>query len=246
MQTSALRPLTLGEVLDVAFGLYRSRFSALVTIALASQSLPLLLGVYVESAGGSSEHPFYYFGVQVLALVAATIGTAACTFLISDTYLGVSSGAAEALARAMPLIGRLVMVSIMVGLLVFVGFMLLIVPGCILLGGLWVSSAVAVVESPPSASAALSRAWKLSEGFRGKVLLTMLTGLILFLVPSLALGVVAAGAGAGAVALGALVSLLQVLLYPFLYVLTTVLYYDLRVRKEGFDLELLASALQPA
>jgi len=26
----------------------------------------------------------------------------------------------------------------------------------------------------------------------------------------------------------------------------TVLYYDLRVRKEGFDLELLASSLQPA
>ena len=40
-------------------------------------------------------------------------------------------------------------------------------------------------------------------------------------------------------------ALLQVLAYPFLYVVTTVLYYDLRVRKEGFDLELLASTLQP-
>ena len=41
-------------------------------------------------------------------------------------------------------------------------------------------------------------------------------------------------------------SLLSILIYPFFYVVLTVLYYDLRVRKEGFDLELLASALQPA
>ena len=41
-------------------------------------------------------------------------------------------------------------------------------------------------------------------------------------------------------------SVLQIFIYPFVYVVMTVLYYDLRVRKEGFDLELLASALQPA
>ena len=35
------------------------------------------------------------------------------------------------------------------------------------------------------------------------------------------------------------------LIYPFFYVVLTVLYYDLRVRKEGFDLELLASSLRP-
>jgi hypothetical protein len=42
------------------------------------------------------------------------------------------------------------------------------------------------------------------------------------------------------------VAVVQMLLYPLLYCVLTVAYYDLRVRKEGFDLEVLASNLQPA
>ena len=44
----------------------------------------------------------------------------------------------------------------------------------------------------------------------------------------------------------AVVGVMQMLLYPLLYCVLTVAYYDLRVRKEGFDLEVLASTLQPA
>jgi hypothetical protein len=38
----------------------------------------------------------------------------------------------------------------------------------------------------------------------------------------------------------------RLLLTPILYCLITLVYYDLRVRKEGFDLEMLAASLQPA
>ena len=44
----------------------------------------------------------------------------------------------------------------------------------------------------------------------------------------------------------ALQSLLQVLITPLFYCLLTVAYYDLRVRKEAFDLEVLASSLASA
>ncbi|MEZ0333151.1 MAG: hypothetical protein ACAI18_04020, partial [Gemmatimonadales bacterium] len=43
-----------------------------------------------------------------------------------------------------------------------------------------------------------------------------------------------------------LAGLVQLLVYPLFYCVLTVAYYDLRVRKEGFDLEVLASTLQPA
>ena len=118
MDASALRPLSLGEILDVSFGLYRSRFSNLLTVALATQAVPLLLEVYVESAGGVSEHPFFWLGVRILTVVTGTIGTAASTFVVSDSYLGRESGPGAALARAMPLVGTLIGVSIMVGFLV--------------------------------------------------------------------------------------------------------------------------------
>ena len=55
----------------------------------------------------------------------------------------------------------------------------------------------------------------------------------------------ALGATPGTLTL-AVVGVVQMLLYPLLYCVLTVAYYDLRVRKEGFDLEVLASTLQPA
>jgi hypothetical protein len=96
----------------------------------------------------------------------------------------------------------------------------------------------------------MGRSWELTRGFRGKVFLTMLVAFLLLLVPGIALGGVGflLGESDGILALLILVleSVLQIFIYPFIYVVMTVLYYDLRVRKEGFDLELLASSLQPA
>jgi hypothetical protein len=78
---------------------------------------------------------------------------------------------------------------------------------------------------------------------------------MLLYVPIIALGTIAtvvlpSGGAAGGLTPGlmtlAVVGVLQMLLYPLLYCVLTVAYYDLRVRKEGFDLEVLASTLQPA
>ena len=44
----------------------------------------------------------------------------------------------------------------------------------------------------------------------------------------------------------AVAGVVQLFLYPLFYCVLTVAYYDLRVRKEGFDLEMLAASLQPA
>jgi membrane protein YdbS with pleckstrin-like domain len=41
-------------------------------------------------------------------------------------------------------------------------------------------------------------------------------------------------------------AVIQLFLYPLVYCVLTVAYYDLRVRKEGFDLEVLAQTLQTA
>jgi hypothetical protein len=54
------------------------------------------------------------------------------------------------------------------------------------------------------------------------------------------------GGSVGMVAVIAIGGLVQMFIYPLFYCVLTVTYYDLRVRKEGFDLELLASTLQSA
>jgi hypothetical protein len=81
---------------------------------------------------------------------------------------------------------------------------------------------------------------------------------IVFYIPFFAIAMVAGVTGAltptvaGAPVQGSLLvvsvggAILQIVLYPFLYCILVTAYYDLRVRKEGFDLELLAQALAPA
>lgn len=245
----ALRPLSLGEVLDVSFGLYRSLFVPLVVVAVICQTIPMVLAVYMGASGTLFVNITLSLLYLALAVILGAIGVAASTFIVSDAYLGRETSATVALQRATTLLGRLMVISFLTSILVGLGFMLLIVPGIILLSGLVLSTVVAVLESPPSATVAMGRSWDLTRGFRGKVFLTMLVAFLLLLVPSIAIGGASAllGDAAAAVSLVVLVleSVLQIFIYPFVYVVMTVLYYDLRVRKEGFDLELLASSLQP-
>jgi hypothetical protein len=97
----------------------------------------------------------------------------------------------------------------------------------------------------------MGRSWQLTRGFRRRAFGAIVIAFLLILLPAMALGTIAAmvgGASEGAVSMIVLLfeSMLQLLAYPFFYVLTTLFYYDLRVRKEAYDLEMLASRLQPA
>lgn len=98
----------------------------------------------------------------------------------------------------------------------------------------------------------LSRSWGLTTGHFVRVALTMfivvmLTVVLTYIVvipaqlAALALQVVSA-VGAQAVS-GAAVMLTQVLLQPVQIVATVLIYYDLRIRKEGFDLVMMAETI---
>ena len=134
---------------------------------------------------------------------------------------------------------------------VFIVFFIL--PGVVLLCGLLLSFPSLVLEPGSSPTGALSRSWSLTRGSRWRMFGLLVTMALLLYVPLVGLGAVAAvvlpggllGVAPGMLTL-AVVGVVQILLYPLFYCVLTVAYYDLRVRKEGFDLEVLASTLQPA
>lgn len=249
MAPPLLRPLSLGEVLDVAFGLYRAKFAALLVIAVICRLIPILFAVYFEVRDPTLEQLAARLGTALVSLILAAIAVAASTYVVSDAYLGVETTAGGALSRAMPLVGNLIGISILTTLAAGIGLLLLIVPGFIFLAGFLLSPVVAVIETPPRSRDAMRRSWQLAQGYKGKVLLTILVASLLLVVPGIALGGVAALLGSVDEESFALIFfvvplVLQVFVYPFVYVVQTVLYYDLRVRKEGFDLEVLASAMR--
>ena len=255
MTPPTLRPLTVGEILDTSFSLYRRHFGALATVALVCTGVPLALRLFLEAGGGFFAHLpltlLYTLSLVVLNLIA----TGATVFVVSESYLGRPISAREALRRSTPYIGRILVCSLLMAFVVGLGFLFLVVPGVILGVGLALAIPAVVIEPRTSASAALSRSWELTRGARWRIFGLGLTLLVLLYVPVVAVtglfavALPAMGEGFGPASLGTVVAiaiggLVQMFIYPLFYCVLTVTYYDLRVRKEGFDLELLASALQ--
>ena len=252
-----LRPLTVGEILDTSFSLYRRHFAALATVALVCTGIPLVLRMFLEASGGFlvnlSLGALYALSLVVLNLVA----TAATVFIVSESYLGRPLSAWEALQRATPYMGRILVCSLLMAIAVGLGFLLLLIPGVILAVGLALAIPAVVLEPRTSASGALSRSWELTRGARWRLFGLGITLLVLLYVPVVAItGLFAlllpesagmfSGGSLGMVMAIAVGGLVQMFIYPLFYCVLTVTYYDLRVRKEGFDLELLASTLQSA
>jgi hypothetical protein len=256
MTGPVLRPLSMGEILDVSFGMYRALFTQLLTVTIVTQALPLVLSVYVQSSGGMLAHPLLYFGALLLNIVLSALASAASTFIISENYMGRRITAGEAFNRAMPYLGRLVALALMTSFLVGFGMILFLIPGCILLAGLILASPALVIEGIPNATDAMGRAWALSRGHRWKIFGCLVVTFILVFLPVVALsGFAVASADPESVRSGvspfsvlwlSVASALQVLIYPMVYCVLTVAYYDLRVRKEAFDLEVLAAGLSRA
>ena len=102
MVPTSLRPLSVGEILDVSFTLYRRHFATLGTIAVLCSGLPVLLGLYIEASGGI----LYNLPLTLLHYVTFTmlssIATAATVFVVSESYLGRPLAARDALRRATP------------------------------------------------------------------------------------------------------------------------------------------------
>ena len=255
MALPALRPLSVGEILDVSFQLYRRHFAALAMVALVCSGLPVLLSLFIEASGGMLQHVWLTLAYYGIFVVLSAIATAATVFIVSESYLGRPLSAAEALSRAAPLLWRVITCSVLTGLLVMVGFLLFVIPGIVLVCGVILAFPALVLEPGTTASGALSRSWALTRGSRWRIFGMLVTLFLLLYIPIVALTALAAlvlpDAAPGAAMTGGIVGLvlagvLQLFLYPLFYCVLTVSYYDLRVRKEGFDLEVLAQSLQTA
>lgn len=271
MDAGALRPLGLGEILDVAIKLYRARFATMAKVVAV-----FVAPVYVFSAlvqlsllpGDDAD----VGGTEFWAVVAAAVVTGLAVYLaselatagsfrvVSGTYLNDETDWRDSVGFATARLGPLVWLTILSGLgmgaVAALGALLavavfpllfLLVLGAVYLYGLWAVAVPALLFEDVRGTRALSRSRQLVRGrwwpvFGTILLATLLAGIVGNIIGGIVTSVVASGdsdvvdAVGGAV--GSIVS--GIITTPFVAAVTTILYYDLRVRKEGFDLELLA------
>jgi hypothetical protein len=137
--------------------------------------------------------------------------------------------------------------SVAAGFITVLATLALVIPGLIVASGYAVVTEVAALER---SSDALRRSWELTRGFRWKALGLWVIALALLAGLAIGAGFLAAGVeallGKGEALSTVVVALVSLLIYPLLSCVLTLFYYDLRVRKEGFDLEMLSQQLGAA
>lgn len=268
MATYQLRAMSIGEIIDGAFAIYRRHFATLVGVAVVCLGVPTVFNIYAgDSVGLAGLVMLVLYGVGNLVASGATIQ------VISDAYLGEAPSTGEALRFA---VGKAVRIFIAglakytiillavlavgivaaitiplavgsgAGAAAVVALVLLIaatIPIVVLAAGYAVVIQTVVLEDLPAATDALGRSWSLTKGHRGRAVVLGVVTALLLAIPWIAMFALVAVAPGMLFVLEAAAAALQLLLYPIFASAFTLFYYDLRVRKEAFDLVHLSQQL---
>lgn len=244
MSEAMMRARSTSEIVDAVFVLYRRDATQYLVLAALSV-LPTLIGQLVlptptaenlSSIGGA-----VWIWMLVGPIVSFMLGATLLTDASSCAYLGEPVDAAASIRRAIPLMPRVLVASVLAYFLCILGLIALFLPALYVIARFFAIVPAIVIERVGIAEA-FTRSSVLAEGRKWHILGTIGLGMLIVLVASI--GASAAAAVLPNVALQLLVtSVISVFVKPILYLTVTVLYYDTRIRSEGFDLERLAAAL---
>jgi hypothetical protein len=162
---------------------------------------------------------------ELVALVASFLFTGMVVELVADVQDGRRDATPGRLLRAvLPVLGSLILIALVAGAGILIGFILIIVPGLILLTIWSVAVPIVVLERPPGLRA-LGRSRELVRGNGWQVFGVILVLYFLVLVVSVALQAAGNSAGTG---VGIVVSVVVgVLSAPLPALALSVLYFEL-------------------
>lgn len=274
MSAPSLRPLRVGEVLDVAIKVYlrnaKTLFKAVAVVVVPLQALNAIVllstvpdPALITSSGidqpnvrnlPSGDLLAYGAGrlvVGLLGILALALSTAACFKAVGDAYLGAQPDWRTSLRFAARRVHSVVWVLFLFFVLVVLS--LVTIFGPVYLGVAWAVALPALLLEDRRGTKALARSLGLVRGRWWATAGTLLVGFVLASVIGAVLQLVvtspvlftdASRSLLLTVVLGALAGTLSgIVVRPFQAAIVAIVYFDLRVRKEGFDLELLAERI---
>jgi hypothetical protein len=302
--TLDLRPLTLGELLDRSFGLYRRHFLLFVGLMAIPAAFTLLLSVSLQifpevtrrqiidnDANPTAMAALFAFSAVAFVVlmfaywIAYMVTLGATTVAVSELYVGRAATIASAFGQVRGHIGRLLLLLLLVGLRLTGLFVALLIVAaligmvfaiiarplgaavfmlgllgsmlaCMLFSLRYALSVPALVLEHVKASEAIRRSVRLTQGHFWRTAVLVIFAMVItyaamaifqgpFFVAAMIAGpeskalVWLNGAGAITGTIGSAIC------GPLMIIALAVLYYDLRIRKEGFDLQLMIDNLDP-
>lgn len=214
-------PIDVGAIVRRTFQIYVDQASVLMPAAAVVFVISGVLGVLLIAAS-----PALGLVALIISLIASTLFTGMVVELVSDIQDGRrDSSPGQLLRAASPVIGKLIFVGIVAGIGIVIGFVLLVVPGLILIT-IWSVAAPIVVLERPDGLGALGRSRELVRGngwnvFAVILLLVILVGVVSFIIEAVANS---AGTGVGLVVR----VIVGILTAPISSLAAAVLYFELR------------------
>jgi hypothetical protein len=295
-----LRPLSLGELLDRGFTIYRQNFWLFAGITLVPSCFIVPMRFFLLRNRGKAlpwhrASPQSHAGLYSLVFIFVysiiySFVQAATTCAVADAYLGRSSTIREAYGKIRQRFWRIAAIIINVGIRVWgvfiIGIVLVAVAGGILIyttnGNvspdssifivlvlsvvviafgfmLWFSmryslSFSAALLEGITARDAIRRSVQLTKGRRWQLFVATLLGLVLYYVAVIVFegpfyagialfGIKGQLPNSLVLAMAVSSTLGGIVASPVLVILVVVYYYDMRIRKEGFDLQYMMATL---
>ncbi len=231
---------TVGTVLSRGFSVWVSNLPLFLGISLVCYLPLLLVARWTENPAGA---PAGMLGAVLLSVfvqsVITTIVSGAVIRGVFEQLRGSRATFADSVRVAVGSFWRMIATSLGAGIIVALLSLLLIVPGIMKACSYFVAVPASVVEGT-GMSASLARSKKLTEGYRWHIFGAFLVMWLLVFVLAGVLGIAARGTSpAVRLVLGNLLP--NAIAGSLTAVFYGVAYYQLRVAKEGIDIEQLAA-----
>jgi hypothetical protein len=238
-------------MMNLLSGSYRSW--GWLTKVLQSMSNPDALQGMAQSPPPQTD-PAIGLLASVVRLILVPVTAGVIIYATNEIIKGRNSTIVDALEGTLQRYWRLAGVALLGGVLLFACILLITIPLVIWIAVRWLVGAPALLAEDLEPARALSRSWQLVGGRWWRTLGIFLVVVAMTTVASLILGATIGGIlglvpGLSDDLRGALIqvtgSLVGALVLPVSYIAITLMYYDLRVRREGLDLDQLAQQAHP-
>jgi hypothetical protein len=272
MYTLPTAPRPIGGVLDDAIGLYRATFKQCWLLALISGVFSAAVSMYQTAGLRSvstattaqgwaaliqsmqiSQRSSHSNLVGLVSVIVWLVIRAAIVARQHAAATGQEDSFGSALAVGLRRLPSAIGGGLTLVVLIAIGFVLLVIPG-IWLWGMFQVWFVALVVEQLGPFKALGRSWRLVEGHWWRTSALVSVALIIILILSAAVGMTGAwfglavshgGAGIVLLAWQLVAAAISVITTPLLMAVMLSMYYDLKLRREGGDLAVRLSSLQP-
>lgn len=262
-----IQPMALADIIDGAMRLYRHNFAPFLGIvaiawvpALAVQvaGIYLLYGPLTDDTATMEPEAlipamtvFALAGVAVY-LIAVPLAQGALMWAVSNRYLDRPAGIAAAYRIVIDRLGSMIAVIFLSALVIGAGMLACVIPGLIFAFMFSFAVPEIVLENRRPVDA-LKRSWQLANYDFWKVVITLFVLSLLVSLISMALAtpfsiaLISLAGEENMILFQTLArsvnTIVQLLVQPVQIIGTILLYYDLRIRHEGFDIQLLADAV---